>query len=45
MTEQFGLASAVSDQVVAQAKAAIGADLSDLDGRTRPKPWWAWAAP
>ena len=37
MTEQFGLADAVSEQVVAQAKTAIGEGLSDLDGRPRPE--------
>ena len=35
-TERFGLAGAVGADVVAEARAAIGADLSRLDGRTRP---------
>ncbi len=35
-TEQFGLASAVSRDVVADALAAIAAELARLDGRPRP---------
>ena len=35
-TEQFGLAHAVSAEVVAEAVAAIGAELGRLDGRPRP---------
>ena len=35
-TERFGLAKAVSGDVVADALAAIGADLARLDGRPRP---------
>jgi exopolyphosphatase/guanosine-5'-triphosphate,3'-diphosphate pyrophosphatase len=35
-TERFGLAKAVSADVVAEAMAAITADLSRLDGRARP---------
>ena len=35
-TEQFGLDKAVSAEVVEQAMEAIGADLSRLDGRTKP---------
>ena len=35
-TEQFGLASAVSRDVVADALAAIAAELAGLDGRPRP---------
>jgi exopolyphosphatase/guanosine-5'-triphosphate,3'-diphosphate pyrophosphatase len=36
-TEQFRLAGAVSPEVVAQALAAISADLSSLEGRPQPK--------
>ena len=35
-TERFGLDGAVSTEVVAQARAAIAADLDTLDGRPRP---------
>ena len=35
-TEQFGLTHAVSAEVVAEAVAAIGAELGRLDGRPRP---------
>jgi len=35
-TEQFGLDRAVSPEIVADAKAAIGNDLARLDGRGRP---------
>ncbi len=35
-TERFGLAGAVSTEVLAEALAAIAADLSSLDGRPRP---------
>ena len=35
-TEQFGLATAVSTEVVAAALAGIAADLKPLDGRPRP---------
>jgi exopolyphosphatase / guanosine-5'-triphosphate,3'-diphosphate pyrophosphatase len=35
-TEQFGLATAVSPDVVAEALAAIAAELTRLDGRPRP---------
>jgi exopolyphosphatase/guanosine-5'-triphosphate,3'-diphosphate pyrophosphatase len=35
-TERFGLANAVSADVVADASAAIAAELSRLDGRPRP---------
>ncbi len=35
-TEQFGLAKAVSREVVAEALATIAADLARLDGRPRP---------
>ena len=35
-TEQFGLDGPVPAETVAEAKAAIGADLSRLDGRGRP---------
>ena len=35
-TEQFGLAHAVSAEVVAEAVAAIAAELGRLDGRPRP---------
>jgi exopolyphosphatase/guanosine-5'-triphosphate,3'-diphosphate pyrophosphatase len=35
-TEQFGLDGPVSDQIVAEAGAAIGGDLSRLDGRPEP---------
>lgn len=35
-TERFGLAEAVSAEVVADARAAIAADLGRLDGRPRP---------
>jgi exopolyphosphatase/guanosine-5'-triphosphate,3'-diphosphate pyrophosphatase len=35
-TEQFGLDTVVSTEVLAQARAAIAAELADLDGRDRP---------
>jgi exopolyphosphatase/guanosine-5'-triphosphate,3'-diphosphate pyrophosphatase len=35
-TERFGLDGAVSAEVVQEAQAAIGADLSKLDGRPKP---------
>jgi exopolyphosphatase/guanosine-5'-triphosphate,3'-diphosphate pyrophosphatase len=35
-TEQFGLAGAVSEETVAEARAAIAADLESLAGRDRP---------
>ena len=36
VTEQFGLANAVSSETIAEAKASIAAGLSDLDGRPKP---------
>jgi exopolyphosphatase/guanosine-5'-triphosphate,3'-diphosphate pyrophosphatase len=36
-TERFGLAEAVSSDVVAEARTAIAADLSSLDGRPKPE--------
>jgi exopolyphosphatase/guanosine-5'-triphosphate,3'-diphosphate pyrophosphatase len=36
-TERFGLAGAVSPETVAEARAAIKADLAALDGRNEPK--------
>ena len=36
-TEQFGLAGAVSPEIVAEALTAISADLSSLDGRATPE--------
>jgi exopolyphosphatase/guanosine-5'-triphosphate,3'-diphosphate pyrophosphatase len=35
-TEQFGLDKAVSEDVIGQARAAIGADLADLDSHPKP---------
>ncbi len=35
-TERFGLAGVVDAEVIAEARAAIGAELSRLDGRGRP---------
>jgi exopolyphosphatase/guanosine-5'-triphosphate,3'-diphosphate pyrophosphatase len=35
-TEQFGLSGIVSEEVVAEAREAIAADLSQLDGRATP---------
>jgi exopolyphosphatase/guanosine-5'-triphosphate,3'-diphosphate pyrophosphatase len=35
-TERFGLDNAVSDDLLAQAREAIAADLAQLDGRQRP---------
>ena len=37
LTEQFGLAGAVSVEVLAQVRAAIAADFSRLDGRVPPE--------
>ena len=45
LTEQFGLDGAVADDVLAQARAVIGTELSSLDGRSRPSCSSAWAAP
>ena len=44
-TERFGLAKAVSADVVADALAAIAAELTRLDGRPRRTGSWRWAAP
>ena len=42
-TERFGLDGAVSPEVLAEALAAISADLARLDGRPHPTRWSAWA--
>ena len=36
-TERFGLASAITAEVLAEAKAAIAGDLARIDGRPRPE--------
>ena len=44
-TEQFGLAGAVSAEVVSDAVVAIAAELGRLDGRPLPGLSWRWVVP